>query len=141
MNETDPFSHFLLAQAGVYEQVLSELSRGRKSSYWMWFTFPQLKGLGRSDTSRRYALDSVEDARRYLHHPVLGARLLQCCRLLLALPINDPVAIFGSIDAVKLRSSMTLFALASPDMDCFREILGRFFRGEPDPLTLEMTAS
>ncbi len=126
---------FVDAQAGVYERVCDELRRGRKSSHWMWFIFPQVAGLGSSAMSQRYAISSLHEARAYLAHPVLGARLRECAGLLLATSEPGAESILGSIDARKLRSSMTLFLRAGPDEPLFRDVLERFFRGVPDAAT------
>jgi uncharacterized protein (DUF1810 family) len=128
---------FLAAQGnGVHEQALAELRAGRKASHWIWFVFPQVAGLGSSGTSRFYALASLDEARAYLAHPVLGARLRDCADALLAAPANlDAEAILGGIDAVKLRSSMTLFLRADPTELRFAAVLDRFFEGVPDPAT------
>jgi len=131
---------FVAAQDdGVYEQALGELRRGRKSGHWMWFVFPQLAGLGRSATAQHYAIASLDEARSYLAHPVLAARLRECARVVAALPPGAE-AIFGGIDAVKLRSSMTLFTHADPDEPAFRAVLDRHFAGEPDELTERLLA-
>ena len=131
---------FVAAQdsGGSYAQALREVRAGRKRSHWMWWVFPQLAGLGRSATSREYGLAGLGEARAYLAHPVLGPRLRECVAALLALDEPDPVAVMGGIDAVKLRSSMTLFALAADDEDAapFRAVLDRYFGGERDPHTL-----
>ena len=127
---------FLAAQAGVYETALAELRRGRKTSHWMWFVFPQLAGLGRSVMSRLYAIASLDEARAYLAHAVLGPRLRQCANAVLDAPAGRSAEdILGSVDAVKLRSSMTLFHHAAPDDPLFARILDRFFAGAPDPAT------
>jgi uncharacterized protein (DUF1810 family) len=120
---------------GTFQRALAELRRGRKSSHWMWFVFPQLAGLGRSATARFYALDSLAEARAYLAHPVLGPRLRECAEALLALPGQDPVAVLGPVDAMKLRSSATLFARAAPDEPIFARLLNRYFDGVPDKET------
>jgi uncharacterized protein (DUF1810 family) len=126
---------FVDAQAPVYEDVLDELRRGRKTSHWMWFVFPQVAGLGSSATSRRYAIASLDEARAYLADPVLGARLRECAGLLLSTSGRSAEAILGPVDARKLRSSMTLFHQAAPDEPVFREVLERYFAGVPDPAT------
>ena len=134
----DPFDleRFVTAQQGVYERVLNELRAGRKSGHWIWFIFPQLAGLGRSETSRFYAIASVEETRTYLTHPVLGPRLLACVDAVQATPSGASATdIFGSLDALKVQSSMTLFHRAAPDEPRFREILERFYRGLPDAAT------
>ena len=131
----DPLDRFLVSQAPVYERVLVELGRGRKDSHWMWFIFPQVEGLGSSPTSVRYAIRSLDEARAYLAHPILGSRLRECARLVLDADARSAEAIFGSIDARKLRSSMTLFHRADPTDPLFREVLDRWFDGEPDGTT------
>jgi uncharacterized protein (DUF1810 family) len=131
----DDLDRFLSAQAPVYEQVLAELRRGRKASHWMWFIFPQIDGLGSSMTSVRYAIRSLDEARAYLGHPVLGARLRECTRLVLAPDASSADAVLGSIDARKLRSSMTLFHRADPSEPLFRQALDRWFGGEADEAT------
>lgn len=120
---------------GTYTQALSELRGGRKRGHWIWFVFPQLAGLGSSETSRRYAIGSREEASAYLAHPVLGARLVECAQALLALPGTDPVAVMGELDAVKLRSSMTLFARADGADPAFVQVLERYFGGVADKAT------
>jgi uncharacterized protein (DUF1810 family) len=120
---------------GTYASAVAELRAGRKTSHWMWFVFPQIDGLGRSAMSRRYAISSLEEARRYLAHPILGPRLEECARILTELSGRTAEDIFGSIDAVKLRSSMTLFARAAPENRLFREVLDRYFGGVEDEAT------
>ena len=131
---------FVEAQEGVYARALAELRAGRKQSHWMWFVFPQIAGLGRSETSRRYAIGSLEEARAYLAHPVLSERLRRCTRTLLAAKAQTAEEIFGSVDARKLQSSMTLFHRADRDDPLFREVLDRWFNGEPDPATDRLLA-
>ena len=121
----------------TYDRALEELRAGRKRSHWMWFIFPQLTGLGRSATAQYYALAGVEQARAYVRDPVLGERLRDCCRALIELPTSDPVAVLGSVDAQKLRSSMTLFERAAPEDSTFADVLDKFFSGDRDPLTLD----
>ncbi|MBD3784880.1 MAG: DUF1810 domain-containing protein [Micrococcales bacterium] len=135
-------SRFVAAQdaGGVYETALAELRAGRKRSHWMWFVFPQVAGLGRSATAQWFGVRGLAEARAYLEHPVLGPRLAECVEALLALGGSDPVAVLGGIDAVKLRSSMTLFAAAA-GKGCdgpFRVVLEQYFGGEEDPATLGM---
>ena len=127
---------FVTAQEGVYESALAQLRAGRKTGHWMWFVFPQIAGLGMSAMSQRYAIASAAEARAYLDHPVLGARLAECARVLTELPGRDPEDVFGGIDALKLRSSMTLFARAEPDEPLFAQVLRRYFGGLPDERTL-----
>ena len=131
---------FVDAQAGVYEQALAELRAGRKQSHWMWFVFPQLRGLGRSETSRFYGIASVDEARAYLAHPLLGPRLRAAFEAVAA-GAGSAEDILGSIDAMKLRSSATLFARASPDDPIFPAVLDRFFDALPDPATDELLGS
>jgi len=136
---TDSFNlqRFVQAQYPVIDGVMGELRAGRKRSHWMWFVFPQLAGLGRSPTAVRYALSGAEEARAYLDHPELGERLKTCCRLILALPGDSPEAVFGPIDALKLRSSMTLFAAVSEDA-VFSDVLVKYFGGREDGATLDL---
>jgi uncharacterized protein (DUF1810 family) len=128
---------FLDAQqeGGTYERALAELRAGRKQTHWMWFVFPQLAELGRSPTAKRFGIASLAEARAYLEHPVLGPRLRECARALLALEGAAATEILGAIDALKLRSSMTLFAHAAPEDPLFRAVLDRYYGGEPDPAT------
>ena len=132
----DP-DRFLAAQRDTFETALSELLAGRKRTHWMWFVFPQLAGLGRSETARFYALSSLDDARAFLDHPVLGKRLEQSVAAINGLAGNDPRAVFGDIDAVKLRSSVTLFRQAGGG-PAFDEALEKYFEGSPDPETLRL---
>jgi len=126
---------FVLAQEHVYAGALEELRRGRKTGHWIWFIFPQVAGLGYSDMSRRYALTSLDEARAYLAHPLLGARLRECASALLAAPQVPAEDILGAIDAMKVRSSMTLFHRAAPDEPIFTQVLDRFYGGVPDSAT------
>lgn len=132
----DPLARFVDAQAPVRDDVVSELRSGRKTTHWMWFVFPQLASLGRSATAKFYGLRDRQEARAYIEHPVLGPWLVQCCELLGTLHDTQAVDIFGPVDAMKLRSCLTLFAAVAPEHPVFRECLVRFFGGEPDPLTL-----
>jgi uncharacterized protein (DUF1810 family) len=131
---------FVEAQDGVYARALAELRRGRKTGHWMWFVFPQVAGLGFSAMSQRYAIGSLEEAREYLADPVLGARLRESAAAVLAVDGRSAEDIFGSIDAVKLRSSMTLFHRADPSESTFRAVLDKYFAGEADPATDERLA-
>jgi len=126
---------FLDAQAQTYDQALAELRAGQKRTHWMWFVFPQIAGLGRSGMAQRFAIADLDEARAYLAHPVLGRRLVECAGALTALDVDDPVRVMGSIDAQKLRSSMTLFAHADPDRPEFREVLDHYFGGVEDDAT------
>jgi len=124
--------------AGTYQQALAELSRGRKVSHWMWFVFPQIAGLGRSAMAQRYAITSLDEAVAYLEHPTLGPRLLECCHVVASLQGASAEDVFGGIDAVKLRSSMTLFSRAAPDEPVFDRVLDTYFAGRPDDATLRL---
>jgi len=126
---------FLLAQQGVYAGVLRELLRGHKTGHWMWFIFPQIAGLGSSAMSQRYAIASLDEARAYLAHPVLGARLREASEAVLASATPTAVELLGPTDAKKLRSSMTLFHRAAPDELVFAQVLDRFFGGVADEAT------
>jgi uncharacterized protein (DUF1810 family) len=132
---------FVVEQQGVYEGVLRELRAGRKTGHWIWFIFPQLAGLGRSSMSQHFAIGSLEEARAYLAHPVLGARLRECSEVLLAIDGRTAVEIFGSLDAMKLRSCMTLFHRATPQDPVFERVLDRYFGGVPDAATDALLAS
>lgn len=128
---------FVEAQAPVYTRALDELTAGRKQSHWMWFIFPQLSGLGRSPMSQHYAIHSLQEARDYLSHPLLGARLKDCTGAVLAVQGRSAHEIFGTPDDLKFHSSMTLFAHAAPDEPLFRTALEKYFEGREDALTLE----
>lgn len=134
----DDLARFVAAQNPVIAAVRAELSAGRKRTHWMWFVFPQLAGLGRSEMARRYALISLDEARAYLAHPVLGARLRELTELANAHTGVSAHAIFGSPDDLKFHSSMTLFSMAAPHEPVFRDALERFFAGAPDPGTLPL---
>jgi uncharacterized protein (DUF1810 family) len=125
---------FVTAQQPVYDQVLAELRRGRKTSNWMWFIFPQIGGLGQSPMSERYAIRSLAEAQAYLAHPLLGARLRECAGLVLEITGRTAEEVFGRIDTRKLRSCMTLFHRAAPNEPVFRQVLDRFFH-TADPMT------
>lgn len=131
-------TRFLTAQAPIYPAVLRELRAGRKTSHWMWFIFPQLQGLGRSETARFFGIAGLAEARAYAAHPVLGARLVECTRLLLGVEGRSATEILGDIDALKLRSCLTLFAHAAPAEPAFRAALERYYGGEEDPATLAL---
>ena len=135
----DPFdlARFVDAQddAYTYPHAVAELRGARKTSHWMWFVFPQIEGLGQSAMAKRYAIGSLDEARAYLAHPVLGARLRECVGILDATPRATAEATFGTIDAQKLRSSLTLFLRAAPSESLFRRGLERFFAGAPDAAT------
>ncbi len=132
------FEHFVTAQEPVYAQVLAELRAGRKQTHWMWFIFPQLRALGRSATAQRYGIADLAEARAYLMHPVLGARLLECAGIVGGISGRTAYEIFGSPDEMKLCSSMTLFAHAAEDAAPFRRVLERYHDGVEDRLTVEL---
>lgn len=131
-------TRYIQAQEDVYSNVISELKSGRKTTHWMWFIFPQFDGLGRSPTAKFYAIKSLEEAQQYLQHPVLGARLLECSRILLAIKNLSIPDIFGFPDDLKLRSSMTLFAHVAEPGSVFEKVLDKYFEGAPDTRTLEL---
>ena len=141
----DPYdlARFVVAQdeRATYAAAVDELRGGRKTSHWMWFVFPQLAGLGQSELSRRYAISSLGEARAYLAHPILGSRLEECARILAELEGTTAHDIFGSVDAIKLRSSMTLFARAAPENPLFRAVLERYFGGRPDEASVARLAT
>ena len=136
----DPFdlARFLSAQAGVYPQVLAELAAGQKRSHWIWFIFPQMKGLGLSSHSHFYGIGSLGEAQAYWRHLVLGPRLEQCTRLVNQVQKKPINLILGSPDDLKFRSSMTLFSRAAPEAAVFNDALQKYFAGQHDPLTIEL---
>ena len=139
MKTGDPYDlqRFVAAQdsGGTYQRAAAELRKGRKSSHWMWFIFPQIAGLGYSPTSQVYAISGLEEARAYLAHPVLGARLIECAAIVAGVSGRTAEQIFGEVDALKLRSSMTLFMHAAPGEPVFRQILEQYFSGLADSAT------
>jgi uncharacterized protein (DUF1810 family) len=139
MSSAFDLDRFAQAQdaGGTYDAALAELRAGRKTTHWMWFVFPQIEGLGRSPTARHYAVASLAEARAYLAHPVLGTRLRESAAALLSHDDRSAEAILGPVDALKLRSSMTLFARADPGERLFPEVLDRYCDGAPDPATEE----
>jgi uncharacterized protein (DUF1810 family) len=138
----DPYdlARFVEAQDGVYDEALAELRRGRKRSHWMWFVFPQMAGLGFSSMSQRYAIRSLDEARAYLAHSVLGPRLRECCAVLLELQNRSAHEIFGSPDDLKLQSSATLFELVAEPDNVFSRVLDRCYAGRRDERTLQLAA-
>ena len=130
-------ARFVRAQAGIYEQTLAEIRSGRKRSHWMWFIFPQFAGLGHSPMAQRYAIGSIAEARAYLADPVLGTRYRECVASLQALPATTAERLFGGIDAIKLKSSLTLFDEANHE-PLFSEAIGRWFEGQRDEATLRL---
>lgn len=139
--EEKQLKRFLDAQVNTYPQALAEIRAGRKESHWIWYIFPQLQGLGRSEMCRIYGIYGMEEAKAYLAEPTLRTRLLEISQALLELDTSDPVAVMGSIDARKLRSCMTLFDAASDSVGVFRQVLAKFYQGKPDQMTLWMLAS
>ena len=131
-------NRFTEAQKGSYGHIVRELKTGQKLSHWMWYIFPQITGLGHSATARFYAIQGLDEARAYKDHPILGQRLLECAGILLTLEGKSARDIFGEVDAMKLRSSMTLFAAAAGDHSVFQEVIDKYFYGEPDQKTLEI---
>jgi uncharacterized protein (DUF1810 family) len=129
---------FLIAQNQVYLRALGEIKTGRKTSHWMWYIFPQIAGLGHSDTAKFYAISDMEEATAYLQHPVLGRHLVEITRALLDIEGASASDIFGSPDDMKLRSSMTLFSGVEGADPVFKQVLDRYFDGNPDPLTLRL---
>jgi len=138
MSEPFDLDRFVDAQARIYEAALAELAAGAKRSHWMWFVFPQLAGLGSSSTAQRYAIASLDEAKAYLAHPVLGPRLRECLAAVMAVEGRTAHQVFGSPDDLKFRSSLTLFLEAAPGEALFRAALGKYFDGDPDARTLEI---
>jgi uncharacterized protein (DUF1810 family) len=138
--DADPFDleRFVRAQVGDYERAIDELRSGRKRGHWIWYVLPQLRGLGQSSMSWQYGIVSLEEARAYLEHPVLGPRIRECARAIAASPAPSADAYFGYPDDRKVRSSMTLFLRADPDEPAFGAVLTRYYGGRPDPRTDEM---
>jgi uncharacterized protein (DUF1810 family) len=136
----DPFdlNRFLTAQADNYDDALAEIRGGRKRTHWMWYVFPQLDGLGSSPTAKHFAIKSLDEAKAYLEHPVLGARLRECAEAALGLASNSATEVFGSPDDLKLKSCATLFACVSPPGSVFEQLLGKFYQGARDPRTLQL---
>ena len=137
MSNICSLERFTEAQANTYEAAYSEIARGRKTSHWMWFIFPQLRGLGSSEIARKYAIASLEEAQAFLAHPVLGSRLRACVTALQGLARADAEEVFGSVDALKLRSSLTLFLRAGGG-SLFEAALQRWFSGQPDERTEDL---
>jgi uncharacterized protein (DUF1810 family) len=131
-------NRFLRAQEGVYERALAELRAGQKRTHWMWFIFPQIDGLGYSPTAKRYSIKSIEEARQYLNHPVLGKRLLECTEAVIALKGGSVSEIFGYPDDMKFKSSMTLFEKIAGSASVFSSAIGRYCHGERDAATLRL---
>jgi uncharacterized protein (DUF1810 family) len=138
MNDDCHLHRFLEAQDHVYEAVLDELRAGEKHGHWMWYIFPQIKGLGHSGTAEKFAITSLEEAKAYLRHPVLGPRLRECTQLVINVGGHSAEEIFCYPDNLKFRSCMTLFMTATTDNNVFKEALLKYFEGKPDKLTLEL---
>lgn len=139
-NPQDPYDleRFVRAQARDFARALAEIKAGRKTSHWMWYIFPQLDGLGFSATSRRYAIRSLDEAKAYLEHPILGPRLVECAEAVLGVENRSARQIFGWPDVLKLRSSATLFACVSPPGSVFERVLAKYYDGVGDAKTLEL---
>ena len=137
MNDPHDLQRFVDAQNPVFEGVRLELRRGRKQSHWMWFVFPQLKGLGASSMAKRFGISSRDEAQAYLRHPILGPRLLECTRLVNLVEGSSIERIFGYPDDLKFHSSMTLFSEVAPENEVFAAALQKYFDGNPDQLTIE----
>ena len=138
MSDSFDLQRFVDAQNPLFEEVLAELRRGRKESHWIWFVFPQLKSLGRSAMAKRFGISSRDEAQAYLAHPILGPRLIECTRLVNLVEGRSVEEIFGTVDTIKFRSSMTLFAQVAGDMSIFADALGKYYAGRADQLTLEL---
>jgi uncharacterized protein (DUF1810 family) len=137
-NDQHDLARFVAAQAGDYDQALAEIRRGRKTSHWMWYVFPQIEGLGFSSMSRRYSIKSVAEARAYLDHPLLGPRLVECSEAAMGVEGRSASEIFGSPDDMKLKSCATLFASVTPPDSVFARLLDKYFKGERDGKTLQL---
>jgi len=140
MTDVYNLHRFFDAQERTYGTILNELRAGRKSSHWIWFIFPQIAGLGRSGTAQQFAIASLDEAKAYLQHPILGSRLRECTQLVLDVEGHSAEEIFGYPDYLKFRSCMTLFSTAAPDNALFKSALLKYFHGQPDQLTLDLLA-
>jgi uncharacterized protein (DUF1810 family) len=138
MGDSYDLERFIQAQVPDYERALAELNAGRKRTHWMWYVFPQMRGLGSSAMAQRFGIGSLAEARAYLEHPILGARLRECMRAILGVEARSAWEIFGTPDDLKLRSSATLFSQASAPGSVFHAVLDRFFDGQPDERTLRL---
>ena len=134
-------NRFIRAQENIYPQVVNELQNGKKTSHWMWFIFPQIEGLGFSSTSKYYSIKTIEEAKEYVMHPLLGKRLLECSNILLNIKGKSAESIFGYPDHLKLQSSMTLFTFISPESPAFPGVLNKYFNNEKDQKTLDILKS
>ena len=138
MTTKNNLKRFLDAQDGVYEKALKEVKNGKKTGHWMWYIFPQISGLGISETARFYAIQHQAEANEYLKHDVLGPRLIEISTALLHLQTNNPVEVFGDIDSLKLKSSMTLFSLLEHSHPVFQKVLDKFYAGQKDENTIQL---
>ena len=138
MSSDNTLNRFIEAQQNIYPSVLKELHNGKKTSHWMWFIFPQINGLGYSSTAKYYSIKTIEEAKEYIAHPVLGMRLLECTNLLLNIDGKTADEIFGDPDNLKLRSCMTLFNFIAPEHKVFENVLEKYFAGEQDERTLSI---
>ena len=134
----DNISRFIKAQAGVYETALAEIKNGRKKSHWIWYIFPQLVNLGYSETAKYYGIKDMAEAKAYLANETMRQRLVEISNALLSLPQNDALEVMGSPDHLKLRSSMTLFALSDPECEVFRKVLDKYYEGRMDDKTVAL---
>lgn len=141
MIENTDISRFIKAQENIYAEVVKELLHGKKTSHWMWFIFPQIIGLGFSSTSKYYSIKTIDEAKEYLKHPILGNRLLECANILMKTEGKSAEGIFGYPDNMKLQSSMTLFSFISPEPTVFLQVLNKYFKGEKDQKTMEILKS
>jgi len=137
MNDPFDLARFVTAQGGAYAGVVAELKRGRKSGHWIWYIFPQIAGLGSSHMSQKFAISSIDEARAYVQHPVLGPRLVECIELVLAIEGKSAAQILGDIDALKFHSCLTLFAAVANDTGSCQKALEKYFDGLTDPLTTQ----
>lgn len=138
MNLADGIGRYLSAQENVYQQALDEIKKGKKQSHWMWFVFPQIRGLGFTEYNVYYGLKNLDEAAEYLNHPVLGKRLIEISKALLQQQGKTALEIFGKPDERKLKSSMTLFGLLADAPDYFRQVLEKYYNGEQDEKTLQL---
>ncbi len=138
MNINNTLNRFLEAQQNIYPQVVKELRNGKKTSHWMWFIFPQIEGLGHSPTAKYYSIKTIDEAKEYLIHPVLGKRLLECSNIIAGIENKTADEIFGYPDTMKLRSCMTLFNFIAPEQKVFADVLKKYFNGEEDEQTLSI---
>ena len=137
-DSADNLNRFIKAQDESYDEIIRELKNGEKVTHWMWYVFPQIAGLGQSATAKFYAIQDPSEAQAYLDHPILGKRLLECTKIVMSLRGKSANTIFGDIDAMKFRSSMTLFMSVLGSDSVFQEAIEKYFEGEPDPKTLDI---